>query len=555
MKGPQFMNAPGLYLEVSQTALKALHEERGLDLALDRLPDGRLTDACKTRVIQELRKFLPRKAWQPKVRCYCAIGARGVSLRRLALPAAAKEEFQRVLRMQIESEFPLSPDDLAWGYQSLGETQLNGAARQELLVVAVKKEVVQEYAELFSDCGLQPVFTLAALARGYFGPQPSGNSAFLDVGRAASELIWFENGIPVNVRVLPQGEEQLKSGEAAADALAKAISSSSKKLLISGNVNAVDVPAVLGRRLVGVDCELLKVASGEGRSAAVLGLRKAVEQNGGRLLLLEARQTNGRNGFAQPLPMKLVAAAVGLIVALLLLPYAEAILLKPLVSKKLASIQSQTNRLDVINRELAFLQFLKQSQPPYLDALFLFSKCAPSGSKIESVTMNRRGEVSLRGSLRGADQVSEFRSKLIASGFFYSVAVDEQTPTPDRQKVNIRMTALWKPLAQRLTLAIGPTAEEIEKSKNRKDPAGGPGGMPGGMPPGMPPGMPVMMSDGPPPGARPARPRSSGPPGGPMMSLPPGVELPPGTELPPGFTPGGPDGPVRITPAKKEGNQ
>jgi hypothetical protein len=68
------------------------------------------------------------------------------------------------------------------------------------------------------------------------------------------------------------------------------------------------------------------------------------------------------------------------------------------------------------------------------------------------------------------------------TGFFERVTVDEQVPTPDRQKVNIRITARWKPAQARGGLAIGPTHDEIEKAKTNTTAQAG-------MPPGMPPGL------------------------------------------------------------------
>jgi hypothetical protein len=104
--------------------------------------------------------------------------------------------------------------------------------------------------------------------------------------------------------------------------------------------------------------------------------------------------------------------------------------------------------------------------------------------------MNRRGEVSLRGSLRDGQQVTDFRAKLMDTGFFERVSVEEQVPTPDRQKVNIRITAQWKTIDKRIGLAIGPTHDEIEKAKTNTLARGGsPGAMPAGMPGGLPPGV------------------------------------------------------------------
>jgi hypothetical protein len=120
--------------------------------------------------------------------------------------------------------------------------------------------------------------------------------------------------------------------------------------------------------------------------------------------------------------------------------------------------------------------------------------------------------------MKDGTQVAGFRSKLIDSGFFASVAVEEQTPTPDRQKVTVRITAQWKPANDRQSLSIGPTAEEIEKAKNRpKDPP------PGAFPPmdmgspGAGPMMPSMPGGGPMPG----RGKRMSAPGNPMMPSPP----------------------------------
>ena len=209
--------------------------------------------------------------------------------------------------------------------------------------------------------------------------------------------------------------------------------------------------------------------------------------------------------------------------------------MKPRLAKKLAALKADTRRLPLIDRELGFLQALKQNQPPYLDALYLLSKSAPQGSRLDSLAMNRRGDLSWRGSMRDSSQVSDFRTKLIDSGFFTNVVVEEQTPTPDRQKVTVRMAAQWKSATARAALAIGPTPAEIEKAKNSKDaPAGNlPPGFPPGMSfPGMPPGMGMPVSSTSP---RPGKRSSSGAPGA--------VPGPAGTPI------GGPDSPTIVIPA------
>src|SRR5690242_8739517 len=100
------MSQQSCYLEIGQSSLRALHDDGGLELPLERLPNGRLTANCRQTITLSLQGFFRKKAWQPRARVFCAISARGVSVRRLTLPATNRENLQRVLFLQLENEFP-----------------------------------------------------------------------------------------------------------------------------------------------------------------------------------------------------------------------------------------------------------------------------------------------------------------------------------------------------------------------------------------------------------------------------------------------------------------
>jgi Tfp pilus assembly PilM family ATPase len=568
VKEARFANSPAVCIEIRQGVLEALRGDEGLELPLERSANGELTAAARENVTRRLREFLRKEVWQPRMRAYCAIGARGVSLRRLSLPPSTKENFPRLLALQIENEFPLPPDALAWGYRLLrnGEVSNQRGAGQELLVVAVKKEVVAEYSEILAECGVVPVFTIAALARREACQQPPPTSAVLDLGREYSELVSFEHNLPVAVRVLPWGDETLirsmaeKLGvtadeaaklaeqgsdgsnrgpqiqaamEGPLDSLAAAVNNvwTGQKIFLSGRAAGMKgfAPDLERRLKGGAQCEVLQVSPGEGHSAATLGLRRALAEGGEfPLMTLQSKPANGNVALAKRVPWKWVAVAAALLLAMLALPYARAILFKGRLSRRLAAVEAQRGRLTMVDHELEFLRYLKQNQPPYLDALFLLSKAAPQGTKFESISMNRTGDLALRGTMRDATQVAALRTKLIDSGFFSSVGVEEQTPSPDHQKVTVRMAAQWKSANDRAALAIGPTAEDLEKAKNHpKDPPPGAFPMMGGpMPPmpAMPGGMPMPAR-----GKRMPVPGKAGTDGpAPAMPTPMPVPMPPG---------------------------
>jgi Tfp pilus assembly PilM family ATPase len=564
---PNLIKTDAIYLEIGQSTLRALQGEEGLELPLERLPDGRLSSACRQSLTLSLQSFFKKATWRPHARAFCAISARGVSLRRITLPSTSKENLQRLLLLQIESEFPLSPDELAWGYLPLDQKPAgNGSpGQQEYLIAAVKKAVVEEYTELLAGCGVSPAFTVAALARQDLCPKTMRHQALLDIGRHHSELVSFENSVPKTIRVLPWGGEAItraieeKLGitrteaeelklkfvqghlgqevggkvqaavQEALDELARAVNGQSlgEKIYLTGqSVRLKDLAPGLARRLApGVICEPIEPVAAAGRSAAILGLKTATEQGNGRSpLLIRGKQINGGAGVVRPAPWKLIALAGSLACGLLVIPYLEAITLKPFLARKLTALKEDRRKLALIDAEWGFFQHLKQNAPPYLDALFVLAKAAPQGARIDSLSMNRRGDVSMRCSMQNSQQVTDFRSKLFDSGFFANVTVEEQAPAPDRQKLAVRISAQWKPLSARQTLAIGPTPEEIEKAKTRpREPQmGGPPMMPMMGGPGMPGPMPQA-----PPGAGPERVR------------PPRINLPGGTPAP-GALPGPP---------------
>jgi hypothetical protein len=473
------LNPPPLHVEIGADFLKGRRDNAGLELPLTRQPDGRLTTACKENVIAALGKYLKAKSWQPRIRALCAIGSRGVSFRRLTLPAGSEEEFHRRLLLQIEGEFPLSPEELAWGWQRIdGPQSSNGAmAKQELLVVAVKKEVIADYEEVLRACGTEPVFTLAALARKNLCASSGDSFALLDIGGSQSELTGFEKGVPTASRIIFWRSENASGpADARLNELAKAINGNltGTKLFISGDKISGEFITRLGNILGnGRQYERLETAVGEGCSAAIAGLQKSADQNGRSLLMIRTTQTSVATTNWASLDLKKWGVRAGaLVIALLLLPYAEAFLLKSHLEKKVAGFKAEQLRLMVIDRELDFLRYLKLSQPPYLDTLYIFAKSAPPGTRFDSLSLNSRGEVSLRTSFRDGQQVADFRSKLIASGFFTNVTVEEQVPS--QQKVNVRISAQENAVAQLQSLAVGPSAEEIAKDEKPASPGAHP---------------------------------------------------------------------------------
>lgn len=493
-----------VFLELGQSSWKVRHGERGLDLPLERQDNGRLTASCKERLASALQSLGARATvgWRPRV--ICALSVRGVSLRRIALPKTSHEEPRRLLMLQMEREFPLPPEALAWGCCAARTVDSTGV--EEWLVAALKREVLADYTEVLSRCGLKPVFTLAALGRMALCSQPDEPYALLDIGRSHSELVGVEGGVLTTARIIPWGGEHVtqtvqtqlginrddaeklkvsfladhRSHEAThhavdccwqteAETLASLITRQPlpRRIFLTGETARSDLfVAALAQALPGAQIDRVTVRPGAGCSAATLGWQALWARNGGKAPL--AFQMDGdSNGEAllRQGAARWAAVAGGLLLALLVVRYGEAVVRQPRLSGRLAQVNSQRAGLPSLDREASFLEYLETNQPPFLDTVWLVANAAPRGARLDSLAMTRRGDFSLRGSMANAEEAAEFRRKLVDSGYFTSVVLDEQAPTPDRQKVTFRLTVQLKPHSQRPSLPAALAGKETGSGK------------------------------------------------------------------------------------------
>jgi len=476
-----------LFIEFGTDSWHLLRGADGIDLPVDRLENGHLTTACK----ESLQAALLRFSMGPpggEGAVYCGIPARGVSWRRLILPRCSPQDLPGILKLQIESEFPVHPDHLAWGWRTIPPTGIKESGRsQEILVLAIKKSALDEFLEMLGARPGLVQFSLSGLARFEMISPVSGSCAILDVGKHDAEIVAFQDAVPELIRNLSWGsdrvvsalQEELGSARSEAEetlarlaeeldgpqaaridsALSKALIlladqirriCSSKVIYLTGQ-SSREIAPELGQYLgPGFECRWMDLAMGPGKTAATLSLQKLEGGEPGFISLKTESPTPVRKiKKTAHLPVKWMVLAAVLMLLVVVLPFLEAGLRTPTLRRSLETVRSKGPVLSAIDRQYGFLQNLKKNQSPYLDAIYLLAQSAPQGTKFESITMNRRGDLAFRGVMKDVNQVAEFRSKLIDSGFFSTVAFDEQTTSADRQKITVRGTAQWKPSSSR----------------------------------------------------------------------------------------------------------
>lgn len=110
-----FFHGERALAEISFEEFKLLEGDRSFRFALERDAHGGITPGSREQLVQKLREFFKGNLFRSRPEVICAIPLNGVTLRRITMPPADKNESGQMLLLQIEKEFPISPEELAWG--------------------------------------------------------------------------------------------------------------------------------------------------------------------------------------------------------------------------------------------------------------------------------------------------------------------------------------------------------------------------------------------------------------------------------------------------------
>jgi len=137
--------------------------------------------------------------------CHLCIGGPAVFARILKVPAADPGKVGSIIGFEAQQTVPAIEQAL-WDYQVIPSPQ---AGEVEALILAIKKETVDEFSAAAASAGLKPqsvTLTPAALLNGFFFnyPDAAGCQLILEIGARATTILLVE-GARLFVRVVPLG--------------------------------------------------------------------------------------------------------------------------------------------------------------------------------------------------------------------------------------------------------------------------------------------------------------------------------------------------------------
>lgn len=449
-----------LFVEFTADRLALVWEGRPHVLKLERDPRGRLTQTT----VEKGRELANNVAGRRVKAVVCAIPAKGLLLRRVPTPPGAVKNLRPAVALQLERELPLPPDQLAWGFAAPS----NGAGKS-MLVAAVRRDLIEDCLTVFDGLSASVRVTPAVLALARSHPLSAAGHGLLYLAGAEAELLFSDDDGVEHVRTFPFGEGGRRDA-AGIQGLTEQLARHGplRRLEIIGP-GANEVAASVRSASVGegVECVAHEPRSSNSPSPVLQELQTRPDG----LLFLEGRaEAAGSARATGRVPVKWGAIAALLLIALFLSRYLEPVFKRPALEARIAELAPLRERFPEIDKELEFLQFVTQSQPAYLNALTLLADATPRGTRLESVTLNHRGDFALRVVLQNTEQAAELRSKLIDSGLFIKVVLEEQTPAENGRQLAVRISAKWNPAPD----AKSKRLEEITRNPPESAPAPAP---------------------------------------------------------------------------------
>ena len=208
--------------------------------------DGAIMDAGA--IVESLQSLI--REYKIKRR-QAAMGLSGhsVIVKKISLPEMSEEELEESIHWEAEQYIPFDIDDVNLDFQILDSTGPSEEGKMDVLLVAVKKDKIDDYTSVLIQAGLNPVIVdldAFALQNAYeinYEVVPDKNVALVNVGAGIMNINVMRNGISTFTRDISGGGNQYT--EAIQQELHVSLEDA-ERLKMSEVLPEVDVSAVKG---------------------------------------------------------------------------------------------------------------------------------------------------------------------------------------------------------------------------------------------------------------------------------------------------------------------
>lgn len=164
--------------------------------------DGSILDSF--RVVEAIKGLISEKNIKAKDATIAVSGHSSVIIKRVALPQMSEEELNESIKFEAEQYIPFDIDDVNLDFQILGQREEED--QMDVIIVAVKKDKINEYVSVVREAGLNPVivdvdaFALENMYEINYEINAGGNIALVNVGASTINMNILKGGTSVFTR-------------------------------------------------------------------------------------------------------------------------------------------------------------------------------------------------------------------------------------------------------------------------------------------------------------------------------------------------------------------
>ena len=275
---------------------------RILSLGILPLPDHAIQNNMvvdSKPVVESIRKLI-RENGVKSTQVISAVPGRAVMMKKVQMPKQEPAELEANIEFEAQSVIPENLENVNLDHQVLQE--IDGGNKMEVLLVAVKKEIINSYADAIEEAGLTPMvmdvdyFALENMYEANYGGEAEhGVTGIIHIGAQYTSMTLLQNGISIFTGDLSLGGAYFTDSLARQLGVSMEAAETFKTTAVLDNHNDIDLESTLRpmseelaeeiRRTVSLyggfpsdDGDGLKMLYISGGGAKLAGLRTLLEE-------------------------------------------------------------------------------------------------------------------------------------------------------------------------------------------------------------------------------------------------------------------------------------
>lgn len=217
-----------------------------MPLIPDAIVDGEIMDPV---LVAETVRAAAETAGLKRERVVASVGGHDVIIKKIQMDRAAEADARQLMRWEAEQHVPFDMEGVQLDFQILDPEGTD--PQMSVLLVAAKREVVENRVTLLGDAGLTPAimdvdsFALHNAFERNYPNALNGLVALAHLGNETTHVLLLQDGVPIMVRDIPFGARRLRE----ALQRERRISAEEADEIVSGRTASLELESFIEERV------------------------------------------------------------------------------------------------------------------------------------------------------------------------------------------------------------------------------------------------------------------------------------------------------------------